>query len=196
MRTRPIETVRRARPSTSMTEHCPVLPRCMLYETACSSPVSGSRLRCAVYPPVSVPPKSHTPSVSNSSVSLDPQQDDFARVTGITAASRDSRVQQIDRHPAGGACRVAVERGLAHRHIEPRGQQPQVRRVRDLANQRRVEIGHGTPSGRPASRGDEHRGLHQRLGAEAIHGAHTVHSTLSSLFESGAEALLLLKLPM
>jgi hypothetical protein len=26
----------------------------MLYETACSSPVFGSRLGCAVYPPVSV----------------------------------------------------------------------------------------------------------------------------------------------
>ena len=64
-----MSTVRRARPSAPITEYCTVLPRYMLYETACSSPVSGSRLGCAVYPPVSVPSKSQTPTVSSSSVS-------------------------------------------------------------------------------------------------------------------------------
>ena len=44
-------------------------PQPKKYETAYSSPVSGSRLGCAVYPPSSVPPKSHGPIVSSSSVS-------------------------------------------------------------------------------------------------------------------------------
>ncbi len=43
-----MSTVRRALPSAPITEYCTVLPRYMLYETACSSPVSGSRLGCAV----------------------------------------------------------------------------------------------------------------------------------------------------
>src|SRR6267378_2112261 len=46
-----------------------MLPRMGLYDTACSSLVTGSRFGCAEYPPNSVPQKSDGPTVSSSSVS-------------------------------------------------------------------------------------------------------------------------------